>query len=94
MGGSKVLIVDDEKLMRISLESQLKKEGYHVRSVDNALEGLKMVKSEDFDVVVTDLRLPGMNGMELLKEIKKYNQEIVVVIMTAFGTLESAVSAI
>lgn len=68
---SKVLIVDDEKLMRISLESQLKKEGYQVRSVDNATEGLKMVMSEDYDVVVTDLRLSGMNGMELLKEIKK-----------------------
>lgn len=92
--GSKVLIVDDEKLMRISLESQLKKEGYQVRSVDNAIEGLKRVKSEDYDVVVTDLRLSGMNGMELLKEIKKYNQEIIVVIMTAYGTLESAVSAI
>ncbi len=91
---SKVLIVDDEKLMRISLESQLKKEGYQVRSVDNATEGLKMVMSEDYDVVVTDLRLSGMNGMELLKEIKKYNQEIIVVIMTAYGTLESAVSAI
>ncbi|KAA0243800.1 MAG: sigma-54-dependent Fis family transcriptional regulator [Candidatus Brocadia sp. AMX2] len=90
----KVLIVDDEKLMRISLESQLKKEGYHVKSVDNALDGLKMVKSEEYDVVVTDLRLTGMSGMDFLKEIKKYNQEIIVVIMTAYGTLESAVLAI
>jgi DNA-binding NtrC family response regulator len=90
----KVLIVDDEKLMRISLESQLKKEGYIVKSVDNALDGLKMVKSEEYDVVVTDLRLSGMNGIDFLKETKKYNQEIIVVIMTAYGTLESAVSAI
>ena len=91
---SKVLIVDDEKLMRISLESQLKKEGYNVKSVDNALDGLKMVKSEEYDIVVTDLRLSGMSGMDFLKEIKKHNQEIIVVIMTAYGTLESAVSAI
>ena len=90
----KVLIVDDEKLMRISLESQLKKEGYSVKSVDNALDGLKMVKSEEYDVVVTDLRLSGMSGIDFLKEIKKHNQEIIVVIMTAYGTLESAVSAI
>src|SRR3990170_1588192 len=89
-----VLIVDDEKLMRISLESQLKKEGYNVKSVDNALDGLKMVKSEEYDVVVTDLRLSGMSGLDFLKEIKKHNQEIIVVIMTAYGTLESAVSAI
>jgi len=91
---SKVLIVDDEKLMRISLESQLKKEGYNIKSVDNAVDGLKMVKSEEYDVVVTDLRLSGMSGMDFLKEIKKHNQEIIVVIMTAYGTLESAVSAI
>ncbi|MFN3533458.1 MAG: sigma-54-dependent transcriptional regulator [Candidatus Brocadia sp.] len=91
---SKILIVDDEKLMRISLESQLKKEGYNVKSMDNALDGLRMVKSEEFDVVVTDLRLSGMSGMDFLKEIKKYNQEIIVIIMTAYGTLESAVSAI
>ncbi len=90
----KVLIVDDEKLMRISLESQLKKEGYNVKSVDNAIDGLKMVKSEEYDVVVTDLRLSGMSGIDFLKEIKKHNQEIIVVIMTAYGTLESAVSAI
>ncbi|MGQ3685745.1 MAG: sigma-54-dependent transcriptional regulator [Candidatus Loosdrechtia sp.] len=92
--GSRILIVDDEKLMRISLESQLKKEGYNVKSVDSALNGLKMVKSEEYDVVVTDLRLSEMNGIEFLKEIKKYNQDIIVVIMTAYGTVESAVSAI
>ena len=53
-----------------------------------------MVKSEEYDVVVTDLRLSGMSGIDFLKEIKKHNQEIIVVIMTAYGTLESAVSAI
>lgn len=90
----KVLIVDDEKLMRISLESQLKKEGYDVTSIDNAIDGLKIVKSKEFDVVLTDLRLSGISGIDFLKEIKKYNQEIIVVIMTAYGTLESAVSAI
>ncbi len=90
----KVLIVDDEKLMRISLESQLKKEGYDVTSIDNAIDGLKIVKSGEFDVVLTDLRLSGISGIDFLKEIKKYNQEIIVVIMTAYGTLESAVSAI
>jgi len=92
--GSKILIVDDEKLMRISLETQLKKDGYQVKSVDNALDGLRMVKAEDYDVVVTDLRLPGMSGLDFLKEIKKHDPEVITVIMTAYGTLESAVSAI
>ncbi|MBU6391084.1 MAG: sigma-54-dependent Fis family transcriptional regulator [Planctomycetota bacterium] len=92
--GGKILIVDDEKLMRISLESQLKKEGYYVKSIDNAVDGLKIVKTGEYDIVVTDLRLSGMSGIDFLKEIKKYDQEIIVVIMTAYGTLESAVSAI
>lgn len=91
--GGRVLIVDDEKLMRISLENQLRKEGFFVKSMDNAVDGLKMVKSEDYDVVVTDLRLSGMSGLDFLKEIKKYNQDIIVIIMTAYGTLESAVLA-
>jgi DNA-binding NtrC family response regulator len=80
--------------MRISLESQLKKERFSVKTVDNVSEGLKLLKSEEFDVVVSDLRLPDVSGIDFLKEIKKQNQDIIVVIMTAYGTLESAVSAI
>ena len=58
------------------------------------MDGLRLVKSEEYDVVVTDMRLGGMSGMDFLKEIKKFNAEIIVVIMTAYGTLEGAVLAI
>lgn len=90
----KILIVDDERLMRVSLENQLKKEQYHVKSTKTPLEGLKLTEEEDFDVVIADLKLPEMDGIQLLKEIKKQSQGTVVIIMTAYGTLESAVTAI
>ena len=69
---NKILIVDDEKLMRVSLEDKLAKEGYAVTSLSNAVEGVKMLQSTNFDAVLTDLRLPKMDGMDFLREIKKH----------------------
>lgn len=89
----KVLIVDDEKLMRVSLEKQLKKEGFFVKSMKTAGEAFKYVRNEDYDIVVSDLRLPGLDGIEFLKEIKRISQKTIVIIMTAYGTVESAVTA-
>ncbi|NOR64917.1 MAG: response regulator [Candidatus Scalindua sp.] len=89
----RVLIVDDEKLMRISLENQLKKEGFLVKSIKTAGDALKYIRNEDYDVVVSDLRLPGLDGIEFLKEIKSISQKTIVIIMTAYGTVESAVTA-
>lgn len=88
-----VLIVDDERLMRVSLENQLKKDGYNVKSTKTPIEGLKLIEEEDFDVVIADLKLPEMDGIQFLKEVKKQSQGMVVIIMTAYGTLESAVTA-
>lgn len=89
----RVLIVDDEKLMRVSLEKQLKKEGFLVKSMKTAGDALKYVRNEDYDIVVSDLRLPGLDGIEFLKEIKNISQKTIVIIMTAYGTVESAVTA-
>ena len=89
----RVLIVDDEKLMRVSLEAQLQKEGFFVKSMKTAGDALKYVRNEDFDIVVSDLRLPGLDGIEMLKEIKNISQKTIVIIMTAYGTIESAVTA-
>ncbi len=88
-----MLVVDDEKLIRVSLENQLGKEGFSVKSVKTAGEALKYVRNEDFDIVVSDLRMPGLDGVEFLKEIKTISQNTIVIIMTAFGTVESAVNA-
>lgn len=89
----RVLVVDDEKLMRVSLEKQLKKEGFFVRCMKTAGEALNHIKNEDYDVIVSDLRLPGLDGIEFLKEIKGISQKTIVIIMTAYGTVESAVTA-
>src|SRR3970040_2676994 len=91
---NKRLIVDDEKLMRVSLEDKLTKEGYAVNSLSNAVEGIKLLQSTNFDAVITDLRLPKIDGIDFLKEIKKASPETVVVIMTAYGSIENAVMAI
>lgn len=90
---NKILIVDDEKLMRVSLEDKLTKEGYAVTSLSNAVEGVKMLQSTNFDAVLTDLRLPKMDGMDFLREIKKASPDTVVIIMTAYGSIENAVTA-
>ena len=90
---NKILIVDDEKLMRVSLEDKLTKEGYSVSSLSNAVEGVKLLQSTNFDAVITDLRLPRMDGIDFLKEIKKASPDTVVVIMTAYGSIENAVTA-
>jgi len=90
---NKILIVDDEKLMRVSLEDKLTKEGYAVTSLSNAVEGVKMLQSTNFDAVITDLRLPRMDGIDFLREIKKASPDTVVIIMTAYGSIENAVTA-
>ncbi|MCC7212166.1 MAG: sigma-54-dependent Fis family transcriptional regulator [Candidatus Brocadia sp.] len=90
---SKILIVDDEKLMRVSLEDKLMKVGYTVISLSNAVEGLTVLQSENYDAVITDVRLPRMDGIEFLKEIKKVSPDTVVIIMTAYGSIENAVIA-
>ncbi len=90
---NKILVVDDEKLMRVSLEDKLMKEGYAVTSVTNAIEGLKISKTTNFDVVITDLRLPKMDGIDFLREVKNLSPDTVVIIMTAYGSIENAVTA-
>ncbi len=90
---NKILIVDDEKLMRVSLEDKLTKEGYAVNSLSNAVEGIKLLQSINFDAVITDLRLPRMDGIDFLREIKKASPDTVVIIMTAYGSIENAVTA-
>ena len=90
---SKILIVDDEKLMRMSLEDKLTKEGFTVTSYSNAVEALKSLQSTNYDAVISDLRLPKMDGIEFLKETKKASPDTVVIIMTAYGSIENAVTA-
>jgi DNA-binding NtrC family response regulator len=88
-----ILIVEDEPKMRRLLELQLGDEGFRAQTVADAEAGLKLVSADPFDLVVTDLKLPGMSGVEFLQAVKRVNAALPVIIMTAHGTVESAVEA-
>ncbi len=94
MKTAKILIVDDEKVMQDSCEQILKKEGYKVKVASDGKEALRMFKEELFHVVILDIKLPGMDGIEVLSKIKEESPETPVVIMTGFASIESAVDAL
>ena len=93
MDKKSVLIIEDEKIMRITIEDALKAKGYEVKSFEKASDGLKAYSEEPFDIVLTDVRLPDINGMEVLRRIKEIDDSSMVIIMTAFGTIKDAVEA-
>ena len=88
-----ILIVEDEAKMRRLLELNLSEEGFTTHAAADAEEGLKLLNREAIDLVVTDFKLPGMNGLEFLQAIKRIDASLPVVIMTAYGSVESAVEA-
>lgn len=88
-----VLIIDDEKNYLIILEDLLSEEGHHVLTAENGREGLELARHNDLDVVVTDMKMPGMDGMEVLEQVRALNADLPVIMMTAFGTVEKAVEA-
>jgi two-component system response regulator PilR (NtrC family) len=89
----KILVVDDEKSMREILEIFLKSEGYGVSVAENGEKAIEAVKKDIFDLIITDMKMPKVGGLELLKNVKQITPDTVVVIVTAFGTTESAVAA-
>src|ERR1700730_6895232 len=88
-----ILIVEDEAKMRRLLELNLAEEGFTILSAGDAETGLKLLRENSVDLVVTDLKLPGMNGLEFLQTVKHQNAALPVIVMTAFGTVETAVEA-
>ena len=88
-----VLIVEDEPKMRRLLELQLAEEGFTTHSAADAESGLQIMHREKVDLVLSDFRLPGMNGLDFLQAVKRANALVPVVIMTAYGSVESAVEA-
>ena len=89
----KILVVDDELSMREFLEIMLKKNGYEVESVSDPEQAVLRVENDVYDLVITDILMPKMNGLELLRKIKEHSPDTVVVMMTAFATTETAVEA-
>ena len=89
----KILVVDDHELIRKTLEKALTDEGYQVSLAQNGAECLKTIESKEIDLVLLDMRLPDMNGIEILQNIKEKTPDIVVIVMTAYGDLESSQKA-
>lgn len=89
-----ILVVDDEGANRYSVSKTLQKVGYMVSEAANGEEALDMITRQAFDVVLTDIRMPGIDGIELLRRIREQAPEVIVILMTAYATLGNAVEAL
>jgi two-component system NtrC family response regulator len=89
----RILVVDDDESLRWVTQAQLQQSGYEVNAAANGNEGLESIQRTPPDLVITDLKMPGMSGLELLKKIRADYPEILVIVVTAFGTVETAVEA-
>jgi len=90
----KILLVEDEKILRISLDKTLRKAKFAVHSCDRGDTAISILQKETFDVILTDIRLPGSDGLEILQFVQKSLPTTKVILMTAFGSVESAVGAL
>lgn len=88
-----ILIVDDELIVRESLGNWLKEEGYSVDTSDSGLDALEKIQSKGCDLVVADIKMPGMDGIELLDRCKKIDPDLQVLVMTAYASIDTAVRA-
>jgi len=91
---NRILVVDDDLVVRNSLEEFLTNKGYEVKTAADGQSAVSAVKNERFDVIVLDLMLPGMSGMESFNSIKEIDPEPVVIIITGFASLDSSIQAI
>lgn len=89
-----ILIVDDEESVRDSLYSWFIEDRYRVECAENAKVALSMLESESFDIILADIKMPGMDGLEMLRRIKAMRKESIVIVMTAFATVDTAVQAL
>src|ERR671919_2743833 len=88
-----ILVIDDEEIMREILDALLSREGYHVRLAASAAEGIELAKSVPFDAAIVDVMMPGIDGIATLEELKKIDDELPVVMVTAFASVETAIAA-
>ena len=93
MAKPKILIIDDEAIVRISCKKCLLPEGYEVDSAENGIEGLRLVESNAYDLILTDLKMPDMDGIEFLAKIKETHPNEKVIMITGYSTTEHAEQA-
>lgn len=89
-----ILIVDDEESVRDSLYNWFIEDGYHVECAEDATKALTFLESGSFDIILADIKMPGMDGLEMLKRIKAIRKDSIVIMMTAFATVDTAVQAL
>src|SRR5580765_8993618 len=94
MPAERILVVDDEQSMAQFLAIVLRKDGYQVSTVQNGRDAMDKVKVEAFDVVITDIKMPGVDGIQVLQGIKKHDPSLPVVLMTAYASQQSAIDAV
>jgi len=90
----KILVIDHEKDNRTILEAVLKKEGYQVRTALDGKKAMDLIKSEPFDLVIMDIRAPGINRPEAISQIKELDDSIKVIVLTGYATIENAVKSL
>jgi signal transduction histidine kinase/DNA-binding response OmpR family regulator len=91
---AKILVVDDERGMCDSLQTLLSKSGYAVTTVEKGEEALQKIKKDSFDLVITDIKMPRVDGMDILKAARHKDEDALVILMTGYASLESAITAI
>src|SRR4029079_5468021 len=91
---ARVLVVDDERSMRELLSIVLRRDGYDVLIAEDGAAGLELLKRERIDILITDIRMPQMNGVDLLREAKRIAPDIISIVMTAFASTDTAVEAL
>ncbi len=89
----KILIVDDNDILRFTLTELLTESGFECKAVEDGNAALKEIKNHQYEIVILDMRLPGMNGLEILKKINEITKSISVIMLTAFGDIKTAVEA-
>ncbi|MCC5831689.1 MAG: sigma-54-dependent Fis family transcriptional regulator [Chlamydiales bacterium] len=93
MGIETILVAEDEELMRRFLEEALKRKGFAVDAAENGKEAISLLKKNSYDLVITDMKMPDLSGLEILKKTKELSPQTLVLVMTAYGTIENAVEA-
>ena len=93
-GKEKILIVDDEKIVRESLLHWFEEDGYDVEAAEDGETALKMFDKNKYDLLLVDMKMPGISGLELLKKVKEIDKETIVILITAFASVPSAITAL
>ncbi len=89
-----ILVVDDEGAIRYSISKTLQRVGYQVHTAESGEEALEMMKRQSYDVVLTDIKMPGLTGVELLAKIKEQSPDAVVILLTGYASLETAIESL